>query len=99
MNQNALSGYEWDNHRVAAHPTYSDLIAEDSQPQQDRAGVVGPNLYAFGSAHAGGLNMAFCDGSVRTISYDIDRDTHRLNAVRNDGGDTGRNVSGGRFGS
>jgi prepilin-type N-terminal cleavage/methylation domain-containing protein/prepilin-type processing-associated H-X9-DG protein len=36
------------------------------------AGVPIYNLLHFGSAHTGGINAAFADGSVHTISYDID---------------------------
>ena len=38
----------------------------------------------FGSAHAAGWNAAFCDGSVRTMSYAIDAWTHQYLACRND---------------
>ena len=43
------------------------------------------NDLAFGSAHSGSMNMAMCDGSVQTLSYEIDPTTHRYLAVRNDG--------------
>ena len=83
-NQGAWSGFEWDHHRVAWHPG-SAYGAEDYQPRQDFPGADNPNLFAFGSAHSGGLNMAMCDGSVQSLSYDVDRDVHRFLANRFDG--------------
>jgi prepilin-type processing-associated H-X9-DG protein len=53
-------------------------------PRQDRGGL---NSYYlnFGSAHAGGFNMAFCDGSVSSISYSIDMAVHASLGNRKDG--------------
>lgn len=83
-NQSAWCGYEWDNHRVAWNPQNS-WPAEGYQPSQDGTGAATSAVFAFGSAHPGSLNMAFCDGSVRTVSYDIDQETHRYQANRLDG--------------
>jgi len=83
-NQSAWCGYEWDNHRIAWNPD-SYWREEDFQPSHDSAGTPAAGIVAFGSAHPSGLNMAFCDGSVRTINYDIDRDVHRYQANRMDG--------------
>jgi prepilin-type N-terminal cleavage/methylation domain-containing protein/prepilin-type processing-associated H-X9-DG protein len=44
-------------------------------PQRDSKTAT--NSAAFGSAHAGGWNVGFADGSVKTSSYDIDADLHR----------------------
>ena len=83
-NQGAWSGFEWDNHRVAWNPASSYQQA-DYQPRQDQAGIDNPGFLAFGSAHAGGLNMVMCDGSVQTVSYEIDPLAHRYQANRLDG--------------
>lgn len=40
---------------------------------------------SFGSAHVGGLNMAFCDGSVHLVSYDVEYKVHRNLGHRSDG--------------
>lgn len=83
-NQGAYVGYEWDNHRRAWNPS-GGIAQESFQPRQDTIGVDDPNVYAFGSAHAGAMNMSMCDGSVHSLSYDIDRDVHRYLANRLDG--------------
>jgi prepilin-type N-terminal cleavage/methylation domain-containing protein len=52
-------------------------------PRQDQPGVV--MHYNFGSAHANGFHMAFCDGTVNAISYSIDLEVHRRLGNRKDG--------------
>jgi len=56
--------------------------ADPSPPKQDQTdlGLRG----AFGSAHPGGWNCALCDGSVHTISYDIDPEAHVFLSNRQD---------------
>ena len=39
----------------------------------------------FGAAHSSGCNFAFCDGSVRTVSYMIEDAVHRNLGNRSDG--------------
>jgi prepilin-type N-terminal cleavage/methylation domain-containing protein/prepilin-type processing-associated H-X9-DG protein len=47
--------------------------------------VDGYNGVRFGSAHAGGFNMAFCDGSVHSVTYEIDAQVHAMLSDRQDG--------------
>lgn len=73
-NENWCTGFNNDNHRTASSP-----------PMRDRAGVGSGN--AFGSAHEAVWNMAFADGHVASMGYDIEHRIHRSNAHRRDGGD------------
>jgi prepilin-type N-terminal cleavage/methylation domain-containing protein/prepilin-type processing-associated H-X9-DG protein len=70
--QAAYSGFDRDVCRWGQDP-----------PLQDRPGVV--SSLAFGSAHSGAFNALFCDGSVRSVSYNIDLATHGYLCNRADG--------------
>ncbi len=51
-------------------------------PQQDKPGA---SPLGFGSAHSAGFHMAFCDGSVRKINFNIDPSLHMQLSNRADG--------------
>ena len=70
-NETALTGFNNDNFRCAA-----------ALPERDRLRL--NDTYSFGSAHTGGVNFVFCDGSVHTIAFDIDLDIHQALAHRAD---------------
>ena len=82
-NQTAYNGFEFDNIRLCYYDPDDELTSSDFAPLQDRIGQ--PGDQNFGSAHTGGLNMVLCDGSVKTVSYDIDRVVHARLGNREDG--------------
>jgi prepilin-type N-terminal cleavage/methylation domain-containing protein/prepilin-type processing-associated H-X9-DG protein len=84
-NESAMCG---DNEDIARwtgwiQPPPSPTSPPVLTPCEDTPGDDG--RFRFGSAHASGFHMAFCDGSVRMINYTIDADVHRRLGNRADG--------------
>jgi prepilin-type N-terminal cleavage/methylation domain-containing protein/prepilin-type processing-associated H-X9-DG protein len=71
-NEQAYAGFDNDVFRTAYNP--------GNQPAQDLTNV--QNTFIYGSAHSMGFNMSFCDGSVRTVLYNIDPALHAQQAAR-----------------
>jgi prepilin-type N-terminal cleavage/methylation domain-containing protein len=55
----------------------------DYVPRQDTAGV--SLFWMYGGAHSVGFNAALCDGSVRSMSYQVDLYVHQCLGNRRDG--------------
>jgi prepilin-type N-terminal cleavage/methylation domain-containing protein/prepilin-type processing-associated H-X9-DG protein len=58
---------------------------QDSQDPAPGGTPEDPGNYPLGSAHSGGINSLFADGSVQFISYDIDLENLNRYAHRSDG--------------
>jgi len=71
-NASYFSGFDWDVDRWADQPPLRDTPGLDS-------------FTRFGSVHPGGWHAVFCDGSVRSVSYDVDKFVHKHLANRGDG--------------
>jgi prepilin-type processing-associated H-X9-DG protein len=84
-------GYDYDTIRWTLYklpnadgtPNPSATVQREYEPLQDTPGV--SKSAAFGSAHSGGFNMAFCDGSIQSISYDVDGQVFENLGSREDG--------------
>ncbi len=63
-NETMYVGFENDVNRTTSSP-----------PLHDQSGV--NNSLVFGSAHPSGVNMLYCDGSVRVVGYSIDGSAQR----------------------
>ena len=79
-NNPAFVGYDWDTERYSL---YNATLKVWETPRQDTPGL--DASYDFGSAHSSGINMAFCDGSVHSISYSINDVIHSCLCNRKDG--------------
>ena len=77
-NRGWADGWDYDNLRSTMFPLEADGEVKDKS-------VFAPIHFQFGSAHSGGVNAVFGDGSVTTISYDIDRETFNRLGHRHDG--------------
>ena len=73
-------GYDWGNVRVASP---RQLPWRDRDLGTPGGSDIGVNR--FGSAHTAGFQVVLCDGSVQLISFDVNGETHRRYANRNDG--------------
>lgn len=94
-NEPAFSGNNTDTLRITAphRGIRGKLPLRPDQPGPSDDGLNGGKAsdpgyggeLIFGSAHSGGFNMAFCDGSVKMIQFDIDPELHRTYGHRRDG--------------
>ena len=101
--QNIFVGHDQDNVRYTGLPGIGAIGPAADAPQlwpmrrNDDArgsdqlpGQTGPGdpiAPIFGAAHPGAMNMAFCDGSVQTISYDVEPQVYFFYGGRNDDAD------------
>ena len=81
-NEPGFSGGNADTLRVTVNRV---LFNQEINLGPDQTGASPGDQLKFGSAHSGGFNMAYCDGSVGFVSFDIDPDLHRLSGNRADG--------------
>jgi prepilin-type N-terminal cleavage/methylation domain-containing protein/prepilin-type processing-associated H-X9-DG protein len=71
-NETWCTGFNNDNFRKTANGgTYPEWgpfppLQDSNEIEQWVSGQ------AFGSPHSGGVNMAYCDGSIHTVNYDVD---------------------------
>jgi prepilin-type N-terminal cleavage/methylation domain-containing protein len=77
-----VDGWDWDTVRWGYYQPHADW--DDGAPSAADSGNVALHS-AFGSSHNGFFNAALCDGSVRTISFNISLGTFKLLSSRNDG--------------
>ena len=77
-NETLYSGFSSDLHRYT--PVHLYPAQDTSRPLNDKGHT------RFGSAHHGTCHLSTCDGSVRTVSYEIDPEVHYAMGHRSDGG-------------
>ncbi len=73
-----------DDHPFLSADDYDLVGWTDRPPMRDQRGVSSYISTPFGSNHPYTFNMAFCDGSVTALGFDIDPKVHKKNGCRND---------------
>jgi prepilin-type N-terminal cleavage/methylation domain-containing protein/prepilin-type processing-associated H-X9-DG protein len=74
-----------DNQGYTAGFNYDTIRKTSSAPAPDYSAPFGTGFGLFGSSHPGRFNAAYCDGSVHTISYSINRRVFSYLGAINDG--------------
>lgn len=88
FNSNDAGGYGYGDDQGALVSDERDVIRFSNliyYPVRDEPHVDDTYSWRFGSPHSGGFNMAFCDGSVHTIPFTVDRTVSMNLANRRDG--------------
>jgi prepilin-type N-terminal cleavage/methylation domain-containing protein/prepilin-type processing-associated H-X9-DG protein len=79
-----VNGYTYTQQKASPAVPFIDNQQFSFTPEKDRPGWDGGKPYRFGSSHTSGINMAFCDGSVQSIDFAVDRLVFALKGGRND---------------
>lgn len=82
-NETWCTGFNNDNYRKTGRLDGSEIV--ELLPIPDTTPDDADSLGRFGSPHPVGWNASYCDGSVRTVSYEIDWRIHRDLGSRMDG--------------
>jgi prepilin-type N-terminal cleavage/methylation domain-containing protein/prepilin-type processing-associated H-X9-DG protein len=101
--QNTFVGHDQDTIRYTGLPGVGAIgpsndesglspmgVSSGAAPTKKLARQTGPSEPVspiFGAAHPGTMNMAFCDGSVQSISFDVEPRVYFFYGGRNDDGD------------
>jgi prepilin-type N-terminal cleavage/methylation domain-containing protein len=83
-NETWCTGFNNDNFRSTGRLVDGNIV--EALPIPD--GTVNPDkpaVHRFGSQHSGVWNISFCDGSVQSLTFDIDWQVHRDLGNREDG--------------
>jgi prepilin-type N-terminal cleavage/methylation domain-containing protein len=78
-NENLYTGFDNDHYRSTGSAYFP--------PHADSPSLA--NFQTYGSAHPSVFNVVLCDGSVRAISYNIDKQTFQFLGNKADGGSIG----------
>ncbi|TWT42650.1 Type II secretion system protein G precursor [Botrimarina hoheduenensis] len=91
-NNSMYQGYDWDTIRWASsftNPSFEQfgMFAMPKPDTEDQHPDLGNGqMWSFGSSHPGVFVASFCDGSVRSLTYDVDPGEMERLAARNDEG-------------
>lgn len=84
-----IDGYDFDTIRWGCFqpmPDWNDNAVQPIDAVRHDGKSHGGRRYAFGSSHSGIFNAAFCDGSVRQISFDVTLDAVFMRLCTRDDG-------------